>query len=110
MRNARNNLSFLGVRSSCSFSNSFSQPVETRFTPVQAVGDRFNSEFKNMQFNLSTQVQVRYKEDSTLGMFSRALLQSEGNNVQKVEFYTITGQHVPLSEKVKDLNDFPIVC
>ena len=36
-------------------------------------------------------------------------MQSEGNSVKNVQFYTVTGSRLPLSEQVNDLREYPII-
>jgi len=63
-----------------------------------------------MRLNLVNQVQIRFKLDSTLSYLSEALQKSEGNSVEKVNFYSIAGARLPLCERIQDLTDMPIFC
>jgi hypothetical protein len=53
---------------------------------------------------------VRFKPTTTLSYLKEQLLKSEDNNVESVEFYTISGSKIPLCETVKDLKNYPIQC
>lgn len=62
-----------------------------------------------MFFNLTTQINVRFNSETNLGYFKEQLLGATENKIETVEFFTITGSRIPLSEKVQDLNDFPVI-
>ena len=62
-----------------------------------------------MCFNLTEQVNIRFKTDTPLSYFKDQLMNSTGNKVTDVEFFTIAGAKIPLCEQVVDLNDFPVL-
>ena len=77
---------------------------------MQAYDCKLNETFDNMTFNLTEQVNIRFTPQTTLDYFKSKIMSSEGNEIDKVDFFTITGARLPLTEKVEDLNDFPIIC
>lgn len=62
-----------------------------------------------MKINLANQVKIDFNKDTQLSLFKDILLQSEGNSVKNVQFYTVTGSRLPLSEQVNDLKEYPIL-
>ena len=62
-----------------------------------------------MKINLANQVKIDFNKDTQLSLFKDILLQSEGNSVKNVQFYTVTGYRLPLSEQVNDLKEYPIL-
>jgi len=53
-----------------------------------------------MRLNLISQVQIRFKLDSTLSYLSETIQTSEGNAVEKVNFFSISGAKLPLCERI----------
>ena len=62
-----------------------------------------------MKINLANQVKIDFNKDTKLSLFKDQLMQSEGNSVKNVQFYTVTGSRLPLSEQVNDLKEYPIL-
>jgi len=62
-----------------------------------------------MFFNLTTQIEIRFNSETNLDYFREQLLAAKENKIETVEFFTITGSRIPLSEKVQDLNDYPVI-
>ena len=62
-----------------------------------------------MKINLANQVKIDFNKDTQLSLFKDILLQSEGNSVKNVQFYSVTGSRLPLSEQVNDLKEYPIL-
>ena len=46
----------------------------------------------------------------TLKQFQSHIQKNVGDEAASIEFYSITGAKLPLSEKVQDLREFPIIC
>lgn len=62
-----------------------------------------------MNINLINQVSIQYTEADTLKLFNEKLINSEGNNVTEVDWFTIGGSRLPVSEKIVDLKAFPVL-
>ena len=62
-----------------------------------------------MKINLANQVKINFNKDTQLSLFKDALMKSEGNSVSNVQFYSITGSRLPLSEQVTDLKEYPVL-
>lgn len=62
----------------------------------------------NIQMNKL--VSINYKMNTTLKQFHASILKTLGDNDHSVQFYSINGAKLPLSEQVQDLREFPILC
>lgn len=61
----------------------------------------------NLQMNKL--VTVNYRMSTTLKQFEQTISKA-GEEQDKVKFYSISGARLPLSEKVGNLLEFPILC
>ena len=90
-------------------STAFCCPTDNQFIPVDAIPDSANPDFSTMRINLANQVEIRFKKDTDLAHFHEKLEASSDNKVTNVQFYTITGSRIPLSERVSDLREYPVL-
>ena len=90
-------------------SSAFKCPNSSNFVSVDAVVDSAYPNQKSMRINLAHQVEITFKQDTTLAHFHDELTAHTQNKVNDIKFYTITGSRIPLSEAVGDLREYPIL-
>ena len=76
---------------------------KTKATSSQSIGAF------TIDFRLASHVKVPCTQDTSLRTISDALLSSAENNIEKVQFFTLTGSKLPLSEIVKNHRSYPIL-
>ena len=97
---------FLSGQSSMSFS-SLVQLKHDKATHIDSC--RINSTQRALDFRLASHVHITYDEMSTLKEIHDALKNSEGNDIAKAQFLTITGSKLPLSERIADHHEYPVL-
>ena len=102
-------MSLLGYPSATFASTAFCYPTDNHIFPVDAIPDSSQPDFSTMRINLANQVEIRFKKDTNLSLFHDKLVESSNNNVTNVQFFTITGSRIPLSERVSDLREYPVL-
>ena len=63
----------------------------------------------NLDIRLNNQVDIAYGADTTLAAISEALFASKGNNIEKVGFFNMGGSKLPLSEKICNHHEYPVL-
>ena len=62
-----------------------------------------------IDFRLASHVQIPCTLDTPLRTISDTLIASEGNNIEKVQFFALTGSKLPLCETVGSHRSYPVL-
>ena len=88
----------------------FSSLVQVKHDKATHIdSSKLNQTQRAVDFRLASHVHVAYDEMSTLKEIHDALKNSEGNDIKKAQFLTLTGSKLPLSERIADHHEYPVI-
>ena len=90
-------------------STSFTLPLDQDITAVNVQRDSQYPDKLQMKLNLGEQIKIDFEKDTPLSYLKEQIVQNRKGEIKNVQFYTITGSRLPLSELVNDLRQFPVL-
>ena len=102
---------FAGLAPTCTGLKSFSTAIVKPKNGTAMHIDSYKQDDSNysIDIRLASHVHIPYSLDTTLKTINDALYASKNDDINKVQFFTLTGSRLPLCEKIANLRQYPVL-